>query len=178
MFNAEKMNRIIVLFGLGLLILGCSEKKKDTNLKSLLIEQLKNSHENQEWFVPTKIAIDDITAEQSSWKDSSENHSIGELVFHLYFWNEMNLRAFNGEDMTDFNVDNEITFKKYSDTEWKTAIRKLDSIQKEWELMIKKASEEQLLEWSSEITNMTAHNAYHTGQIIYIRKRNGWWDKK
>lgn len=25
---------------------------------------------------------------------------------------------------------------------------------------------------------MGTHNAYHTGQIIYIRKQQGWWDEK
>ena len=30
-------------------------------------------------------------------------------------------------------------------------------------------------EWSSSVANISTHNAYHTGQIVYIRKRNGWW---
>jgi hypothetical protein len=34
-----------------------------------------------------------------------------------------------------------------------------------------------LNEWSSSIANMCSHNAYHTGQIVYIRKKNGWWQE-
>ncbi|GAA4277926.1 DinB family protein [Aquimarina mytili] len=143
-----------------------------------MVEQLKSTHTNHEWFIPTKIAIEGLSAKQSNWKNSTENHSIGGLVSHILFWNEVNLRAFKGEDMSNFEVNNETTFKKYSDDEWKNLVAKLDTIQIEWELLTKNATDKQLNEWSSEIANMTAHNAYHTCQIIYIRKRKGWWNKK
>ena len=167
----------LTIFGLIVLFVSCSEKNSNAELRTLLIEQLKNAHTNQNWFVPTKIAIEGLTSEQTNWKDSTENHSIGELVSHLTFWNEMNLKAFKGEDMSDFKVDNETTFKKYTDKEWKNLMAKLDSIQTEWVRMTENATNEQLTEWGTEIANMAAHNAYHTGQIIYIRKRNGWWKK-
>ncbi|MEM9650247.1 MAG: DinB family protein, partial [Bacteroidota bacterium] len=166
------------LIGIIILFSSCSENKNVSKLKPLLIEQLKNTHTEQNWFVPTKIAIEGLSAEQSNWKDSTENHSIGELVSHLTFWSEMNLKAFKGEDMSDFEVDNETTFKEYTDEEWESLVAKLDSVQTEWKRLMEKATDEQLTEWSLEIVNMTAHNAYHSGQIIYIRKRNGWWNKK
>ena len=79
------------------------------------MEQLKNTHSEQNWFVPTKIAIQGLSTEQSNWKDSTENHSIAELVSHLSFWNGMNLRAFKGEDMSDFDVDNNATIGTLDD---------------------------------------------------------------
>ncbi len=92
------MKRVLTIVILVLFLLRCFEKKtnNESNIKSLLIQQLKNAHTNQQWFVPTKKAIDGLTLEQSNWKDSSDNHSIGELVSHLIFWNELNLRAFKG----------------------------------------------------------------------------------
>ncbi|WP_103070861.1 DinB family protein [Aquimarina sediminis] len=167
----------LAIIGLVVFLVSCSEKKNNIELKSLLVEQLKNTHTDQNWFVPTKNAIKGLSAEQSNWKDDTENHSIGELVSHLTFWNEMNLRAFKGEDMSGFEVNNETTFKKYTNDEWKSLVNKLASIQTEWERLTENATDKQLTEWSTEIVNMTAHNAYHTGQIIYIRKRNGWWKK-
>jgi len=172
----EKTMRIIfMMVCLGLITLGCSEKNNEPNLKSLLVEQLKNTHSNQEWFVPTKKAINGITTEQSNWKDSTGNHSIGELVSHLIFWNEMNLKAFKGERVSEFEGDNKETFKKNDWQDWDNSIKKLDSIQTEWERLTENASDKQIAEWYTEIANMTAHTAYHTGQIIYIRKHNGWW---
>ncbi len=169
------MKRILILVGLGLTILSCSKNRNEPNVKTLLVQQLKNTHSNQEWFVPTKTAIEGITLEQSNWKDSTENHSIGELVSHLIFWNEMNLKVFKGENVPEFNEDNKETFKKNNELDWSIAIKKLDSIQTEWERLIENATDEQIIEWHTEIANMTAHTAYHTGQIIYIRKQKGWW---
>ena len=174
--HTKKMKQILILIGFGILVLSCSDKTDVPNIKSLLVQQLKNTHTNQEWFVPTKIAIEGLTVEQSNWKDSTENHSVGELVSHLIFWNEVNLKAFKGEKVPDFNDDNnKETFKKNNAQDWKIAVRKLDSIQTEWERLTENATNEQITEWKTEIANMASHTAYHTGQIIYIRKRNGWW---
>ena len=82
------MKQLIILLGLVMLLMGCSDRQITPEVKSLLIEQLNNSHTEQNWFVPTKIAIDGLTAEQSNWKDSTDNHSIGELVSYLVFWSE------------------------------------------------------------------------------------------
>jgi len=49
-------------------------------------------------------------------------------------------------------------------------------VQIAWENAVENASDEQLNEWSFSVANISSHNAYHTGQIIYIRKKNNWWD--
>lgn len=172
------MKKEILILVIALLFWGFSEHQTKSELRPVLIQQLKNTYTDQNWFVPTKIALEGVTAEQSNWKDSTENHSIGELVSHMAFWNERSLKVFKGEEVSDFTSDNEVTFKEYTDLEWQRLVMKLDRIQAEWEQVTEKATPKQLTEWSNEIANMTAHNAYHAGQIIYIRKRNGWWKKK
>ncbi len=169
------MKNILTLVGFGLLILNCSERTVEPNVKSLLVQQLKYSHNDENWFVPTKMAVNELSAQQSNWKDSTENHSIGELVSHLTFWNEMQLRAFKGEDFSNFEMDNDTTFKIYNEKEWKNLVIKLDSVQTELEIFTEKANEKDLSEWASDLLTMSSHNAYHTGQIIYIRKHKGWW---
>ena len=171
------MNRILISIGLVFTISSCTDKVNDVpNVKTLLIQQLKSTHTNEEWFVPTKKAIEGLNLEQSNWRDSTENHSLGELTSHLIFWNEMNLKAFKGEKVSEFNDNNKETFKINNGQDWQYAIKKLDSIQTEWERLTENATEEQIMEWSAEIANMASHTAYHTGQIVYIRKRNGWWN--
>ncbi len=120
--------------------------------------------------MPTKIAIEGLTVAQSNWKENTSNHSIAELVSHLIFWNETNLKAFKGDTPTNWDNDNEHTFKKFKATDWKIAVKKLDSIQTEWERVIEKATDDQIDEWKGEIASMSAHTAYHTGQI-----HNEWW---
>ena len=81
-------------------------------LKSILLEQLKGTHNQEEWFVPVKIAISDLTPEQAAWKDETENHSIAQLVNHLIFWNQQQLAKFKGEKPAAFSGDNKETFTK------------------------------------------------------------------
>jgi len=46
----------------------------------------------------------------------------------------------------------------------------------DWETAIKQADEAKLRKWYSTIANINTHNAYHTGQILYIRKLAGNWN--
>jgi uncharacterized damage-inducible protein DinB len=165
----------LIIMALAILFVTCSKKQDDGSLKTVLLQQLKNSHSKEEWFAPINVAVNGITAEQSNWKDSSDNHSIGQLVSHLVFWNERVLKSFQGNTPPDFKGDNATTFTQLNENEWNAATRKLDSIQTLFEQLVETGSHDQLKEWSSTIGNLGMHNAYHTGQIIYIRKRNGWW---
>jgi hypothetical protein len=97
-------------------------------------------------------------------------------VSHLIFWNERNLIGFHGNTPPDFNGDNEATFKVLDEQGWERSIIKIDSVQTALEQAVEKATDDQLKQWSKSIANIASHNAYHTGQIVYIRKKNGWWD--
>ncbi|WP_419213203.1 DinB family protein [Maribacter sp. X9] len=160
---------------IGLFLFSCSPTKSVAFQKSILLQQLKNTHTNQDWFVPTSLAIKGLNGKQAQWKDSTDNHSISQLVAHLTFWNERVLIAYKDDKLPNFDDDNELTFHNGSDLECMDLVQKLDSVQTEWENAILKSTDEKLLEWNSEILNLAAHTAYHTGQIIYIRKRNNWW---
>jgi predicted ATP-dependent serine protease len=74
------------------------------------------------------------------------------------------------------NENNQETFTRFDKNQWQQTVHRLDSIQTLWEQSVEGATEAQLDEWSSSIANMCSHNAYHTGQIVYIRKKNGWWE--
>nr|WP_321412252.1 DinB family protein [uncultured Allomuricauda sp.] len=167
--------KVLVLIFLMVSVLSCSQRNEDDDLKSLIISQLINTHSNQEWFVPTNTALDGLTYEQAIWKDSTTNHSIAELATHISFWNEMNLRSFKDLEIPDEEIKNEETFQTPTESEWLKTLKRLDSIQTEWEVSVEKSNDIKIKEWSEEITNMTAHTSYHTGQIVYLRKQKGWW---
>ena len=67
-------------------------------------------------------------------------------------------------------------FVKFTNLGWEQSKAKLDSIQLAWNEAVENATSEQLKDFGFEIGNIASHNAYHTGQIIYIRKMKGWWD--
>ena len=71
--------------------------QKPTTLKGVLLEQLKTTHNVKDWFVPANTAVEGLTADQANWKDKSGNHSVGQLAYHLVFWNSQQLAKFKGE---------------------------------------------------------------------------------
>src|SRR5215510_12508146 len=98
------MKKLVVTVGLLVLSLSlCAvsqdqkAEQKPATLKSILLEQLKTTHNNKDWFVPANIAVQGLTAEQATWTDGKGNHSIGQLANHLVFWNLQVLAKFKGE---------------------------------------------------------------------------------
>jgi len=154
---------------------GCTDQPNTSLAKTILLEEVKNNHTTADWYVPLSTAVAGLTEKQADWKDGIDTHSIRELLSHVVFWNEKILRAFRGDLAIDFNGDNESTFRKLDNLDWGDAASKLDSIQTQWEQAVEQATEQQLEAGGSEIASMLSHMAYHTGQIVYIRKRNGWW---
>ena len=85
------MKTIITVILLGLPFLASAqEQKKDQpppTLRSILLDQLKSTHTEKDWFVTTNVAVEGLTPEQANWTDGKGNHSIGQLAYHLFFWN-------------------------------------------------------------------------------------------
>jgi hypothetical protein len=147
-----------------------------TTLRSVLLEQLKDTHNQKDWFVPVNIALEGLTAEQAMWSDGSGNHSAGQLAYHLLFWNERQVLNFKGQKAPDFSGNNEETFNSFTKESWAETVKKLDAVMKELEALVQNADEAKLKEWAPTIANISAHNAYHTGQIIFVRKLQGSWN--
>jgi hypothetical protein len=143
--------------------------------KSILLEQLKSTHNAKNWFVPVNIAVEGLTPEQAAWKDKG-GHSVGQLTYHLLFWNERQLKDFKGEKNASFSGNNEETFDKFDQKQWTDLVKRLDQVLTDIEKWVETASDDQLKKHGSTIANISAHNAYHTGQIVSVRKEQGSWD--
>lgn len=164
---------IIVLFFASL---SNAQTDSEPTLKSILLEQLKTTHTVKDWFVPVDTAIAGLTPEQANWKDNSENHSIAQLTTHLIFWNTQTLYKFKGLKPEAFNGNNKETFSPVDENSWPATVKRLDSVLVAIEDAVSTADETKLKSWYSTIAHIGTHNAYHTGQIIYIRKMKGWWN--
>ena len=44
------------------------------------------------------------------------------------------------------------------------------------EQVVKTADEASLQKWASALAHIGAHNAYHIGQMVYVRRLQGSWD--
>jgi len=145
-------------------------------IKSVLLRQLKTTHTEKDWFVPANVAVEGLTAKQAMWKDGSGNHSVGQLATHIIFWNERLLKSFRNEPKEKFSGNNDETFNSFDEKSWDETVKKLDDVLSSWEKEIKNADEPKLYDWYENIANMSTHNAYHTGQIIFLRKLQGSWN--
>ena len=160
-----------------LLPLSAQEKPKTpATLKSVLLEQLKGSHNAKNWFVDGNTAMAGLTAEQASWKDGKGNHSVGQLTYHLVFWNRRVLEQIKGETSAKFSGNNEETFDKFDSAQWATLVQQYDQIMTEFEKIVEAADDKKLGDLAPTVANICAHNAYHIGEIVVVRKEQGVWN--
>jgi hypothetical protein len=171
------MKRYLLLTGFSICTLLLFAQQKSTpTLKSILLEQLKSTHNAKEWFVPANTAVAGLTPEQAMWKDSSGNHSVAQLTAHLIFWNLEELAKFNDEKKPGFNGNNDETFSVLDKAGWDGMVKKLDSVLTAWENAVEKTDDAKLQKWYTVIAHIGTHNAYHIGQMIFIRKLHGTWN--
>ena len=155
-----------------------AQDKKPTTLRDILLAELKSTHDSEEWFVPANIAVKGLTAEQASWRDNKGNHSVGQLAYHLVYWNRRNLANLRGEKLEKFSGNNDETFDNFDAKKWNETVQQLDDVMKELEKWVETADEAKLKESARVFTHISTHNAYHIGEIIYVRKEQGSWDPK
>ena len=144
-------------------------------LRSILLEQLRTTHNKEDWFVPVGIAVTGLTPQQAAWTDGKGNHSVGQLANHLLFWNTSELERFSGRKPKPPSSNDE-TFNAFDAASWAATTSKLDAILTAWEQAVEQADDAKLAANASLIAHVGAHNAYHTGQIIYVRKLQGVWN--
>jgi uncharacterized damage-inducible protein DinB len=152
------------------------DQKPAPTLKTILLAQLRSTHNKAEWFVPANTAVEGLTAEQASWTDGKGNHSVGQLANHLVFWNRQELAKFKGEAPEKFSGNNDETFNNFDAKKWNETVKQLDQVLTDWEQAVESANEAKLKDWYSDIAHIGAHNAYHIGQIVYVRKEQGSWN--
>lgn len=170
------MHKLIFILLLAELLPAQIQQKKPQTLKEALLEQLRTTHDVEDWFVPISVAVEGVTPEQAKWTDGHGGHSIGQLVNHLAFWNERNLQRFQGTTLLAYSGNNDETFNSFDSKTWAETVKRLDNIMKAWEKAVETADEAKVSAESSRIAHIGTHNAYHLGQIIYIRKLQGSWD--
>ena len=160
------------------------------NTKELLLKQFTLCYDKNGWFVATKNALENLSAEQAIWKPENSDNSIWEILFHLNYYNEAYLKRFKGIDYVYSISSNDETFthaKNATEEEWQAEIERFDSIMSEWRNLLDAADEAKFGEsvsethksrWSSIISHINTHNAHHGGQIVILRKLQKSWDAR
>jgi uncharacterized damage-inducible protein DinB len=144
------------------------------SIREILIEQLKSVHDENRWFVCFNYAIKNLEPGQAKEKREDQPYSIAEIVQHLYFYNERYMSRFRGEEVPE-RPRHYDTFQNHGGIEWEVRISDFQMVMNLFKQELETCNEEKLEVWGETLSNLFMHNAYHIGQIVTIRKQNGWW---
>jgi hypothetical protein len=153
-----------------------NQPQPPATLRSLLLHELHTTHNQAEWFVPISVAVDGLTAEQASWQPAGGGHSAGQLTYHLLFWNRRNFERLTGATQGKYSGNNDETFEKFDNKQWADTVKQLDQVMTDLEKFVEAADDQKLATIAPTIANICTHNAYHLGQILYVRKLQGSWN--
>jgi len=125
-----------------------------------------------------------LTAEQAKWVptnaagkiDPNASHSVGMLTYHLFFWNNNALAKLKGEKAPPVPSNNDETFNDFDAANWSKTVHDLDAVLTALEDLVANADDATLAKIAPTIAHISTHNAYHTGQILYVRKLQGSWN--
>lgn len=171
------MRRLLLVLLIAVSSMAVAQNKKPpTDLRGVLLEQLRTTHDEADWFVPAKTAVEGLSAEQAKWSPGKGSHSVGQLAYHIWFWDARALADFKGEKKPAFGGNNDETFENFTSAQWDDLVKKLDQVLADWEAAVQSADDQKLAEKASLVAHVGAHNAYHIGQILYVRKLQGSWN--
>jgi uncharacterized damage-inducible protein DinB len=151
-----------------------------THAKTVLLNQLLANANDRSWYLSFHESVEGVTEEEAIWKPDQESHSIAEIVQHLIHWNKIWQTRYEMSDFDAVNTleENAKTFHATQDVPFADLKNELLDILLNWQTLI---TDEQSLdtkvqgfpveaEWWAIIGNAATHNAYHIGQIVYLRK--------
>ena len=168
------MRKCLIAVSLGVSILAQAQQPKTVpTLKTVLLQGLRETHNEKAWFVSEKEAVAGLTPEQAAWSDG-RNHSVGQLVQHLNYWNSANLARLKHQPAPKV-TNNETTFA-FDSTQWDGALKEFDRVMGELEQFVQSADDTTLAKIAPTMARIAQHNAYHIGEMVTSRKKQGTWN--
>lgn len=133
------------------------------------------------WHGPAlKPLLKDVSADQATRAPIVGQHSILQLVLHIAYWEEIELRRFLGETVTaPLNTpDDWPANRKVTDAEWKAILARLEASHSAFRKAIETSSDDKLEQQvpGRNHNNYTLlhgtidHCVYHTAQIALLKK--------
>ncbi|UFJ41381.1 DinB family protein [Brevibacillus humidisoli] len=156
------------------------------NRMELLLHQLEITYDKEDWYPPLVPALAGVTAEQASWRPpGAAVNTIGETVNHLLFYKERVLQRLRGSEPTSTAANNDETFSAgaAADAEqsWQETLNRLQDVHQQIRETLAGMDDNSFDQPIPQtpmgilMTSILLHDAYHTGQIIQLRKLQGSW---
>jgi uncharacterized damage-inducible protein DinB len=152
--------------------------------KAVLLDQLLANANDASWYHPFSVSVEGLSEEQAFWKPSKDSNSIAEIVQHLLYWNQTWQTRYKEShvDAVPSIGNNNNSFIIPDNYRFADLRKQLLEVLLRWQELL---SEEKIdsevhgfpedVKWWAVLGNVSTHNAYHIGQIIYIRKMQNSW---
>ena len=138
--------------------------------RKTLVQQWNEAEAKGLWAAPWSKCVAGLTAAQAAWKPNPQRHCIWQLVHHITFWREHELRNLAGTkpDETEIARRNWEEAADSSVAAWSASVRRLDETYQHIAKAI--ADERNSLD---RLQYLLPHDCYHFGQIMYVRALQG-----
>lgn len=152
--------------------------------KDVLSDQLLANANDPSWYIPFSDSVERLSEEQAFWKPNQDSNSIAEIVQHLLYWNQTWQTRYQKShvDAVPTIGNNNKTFIIPENHTFADLKKQLLEVLLRWqELLSEEKVESEVngfpehVKWWEVLGNVSTHNAYHIGQIIYIRKMQNSW---
>lgn len=151
-------------------------------IHDVVLRQWKYTVEEVDWHPSLTEAVGGLTADQAAWKPEKERHSIWQIVRHITHWKRSVIERWQGES-PDSDALNAADWKDVSgdQTAWERDVQTLLEVSRQIREMIVQWDDEELIRPPATSSkpkiftemDLCCHDAYHTGQIRYLRALQG-----
>ncbi|MGF3104028.1 DinB family protein [Rossellomorea sp. DUT-2] len=147
----------------------------------LLLKMLDTTYDQESWYAPLKPAIEGLTAAQASWRpDGEATKTIWENVNHLTYYKERLTAQLEGREWNQILDGTEtfyLTEQLNDDMAWSAVVERVKTAHRLLREALGRTTTEDLEQNALEekLLDIMLHEAYHTGQIIQMRKMQGSW---
>lgn len=159
------------------------------NRMELLVHEWECTYGKEDWYPPLKDALAGLTAAQASWKpDGVAANTIWENVSHLLFFKERLLHRLLGTEFPLSAESNDDTFTPSGGPEdenaWQATVARMETVHRHIHEKLSSLSEDAFdqplpsIPLGQSVMSIVRHDAFHTGQIVQIRKLQGSWPER
>lgn len=154
------------------------------NKVELLLLQREQVWDNEAWIVPLSVALDGVTSEVAAWQPQGGGNSIWQLLHHVNYYNEEILNRLTDQPLGT-RINNRATFgsigRADDEAGWLETVARTHELAERLREVIASLTDEDLEKpfasttIGQELAVWLLHDAYHSGQIVFIRRQLGAW---
>lgn len=135
--------------------------------------------------------VEDLSADAASRKPTGFTHSVAELLAHVNYWMDYDMKRMRGspDPYPEHAAASWPEFEKLSDVEWKKITDRFRDLSRQLETVCRSdaamwtkqapaahpSHERNISTVGGMIFQLIAHNSYHVGQIVDVRRAMDAW---